>query len=39
MAESEARNCMEVIDEGIESARQRMYKNPDEVGPRRNNFV
>ncbi len=34
MAESEARNCMEVIDEGIESARQRMYKNPDEVGPR-----
>lgn len=34
LAESEARNCLEIIDEGIESARQRMYKNPDEVGPR-----
>lgn len=34
LAESEARNCREVIDVGIEAARQRMYKNPEEVGPR-----
>lgn len=34
VAEAEGRNCLEVIDEGIESARQRMYKNPEEIGPR-----
>lgn len=32
-AESEAGICVEVIDEGIESARQRLLKNPDELGP------
>lgn len=34
LAEAEMRNCLEVIDAGIESARQRMYKNSDEIGPR-----
>ena len=34
LAEAEMRNCLEVIDAGIESARQRMYKNHDEIGPR-----
>ena len=34
LAEAEMRNCLEVIDVGIESARQRMYKNSDEIGPR-----
>ncbi len=32
-AESEAGICIEVIDEGIESARQRLMKNPNEIGP------
>ena len=32
-AESEAGICVEVIDEGIESARQRLLKNPNEIGP------
>ncbi len=32
-AESEAGICIEVISEGIESARQRLLKNPDEIGP------
>ncbi len=34
VAEADARNCREVIDVGIEAARQRMYKNPEEIGPR-----
>lgn len=33
-AEAAANACIKVIDEGIGSARQRMYKNNDEVGPR-----
>ena len=32
-AESEAGICVEVIDEGIESARQRLLKNSNELGP------
>ena len=32
-AESEAGICVEVIDEGIESSRQRLLKNPNELGP------
>lgn len=34
LAESDARNCLEVIDEGITASRQRIYKNPEEIGPR-----
>lgn len=33
-AEAEASNCVKVIDEGIDAARQRIYKNADEIGPR-----
>ncbi len=32
-AENEAGTCIEVIDEGIECARQRLMKNPNEIGP------
>lgn len=33
-AEVEARNCMEVIDEGIKAAQQRIYAYEREAGPR-----
>lgn len=33
-AAAAARNCVEIIDEGIESAKLRINKNQEEVGPR-----
>lgn len=34
VAESDARNCLEIVKVGVDAARQRMFKNPQEVGPR-----